>query len=137
MAMTIANEGQAEMLKRITGGAVAENIALRLYSNNVTIADTVTSASFTEVANGNGYTTGGKVLSAGSWGAPSGSDPASSAYAQQTWTCVTAAIGTVYGYYLIGVTSGKIYGCEQFAGAPLSIQVGDVLNVTPTLQLAG
>jgi hypothetical protein len=102
---------------------------LRLYTNNITPGETDTAGTYTEAA-GNGYAA--ITLTGGSWTVTE-ADPASAAYAQQTFT-FTGALGDVYGYFVTQTTSGILMYAERFSGAPINIaNNGDQIKITPTI----
>jgi hypothetical protein len=132
MALLIPDEGEVKMLSLILDGATAENLTLKLYTNNKTPAEADTPAAYT-VASGFGYAD--KTLTNGSWTVTPG-DPSVALYAQQTWT-FTGALGDVYGYYVVGAVSGVLYWAERFTTAPFDIQNnGDEIRVTPRITLS-
>ena len=74
--------------------------------------------------------------------APSGS-PAWSSRSQvghsqygtaQSWTC-GATGDTIYGYFIVGATSGKLICAEAFA-TPRTLASGDTLSITPIFENA-
>lgn len=134
MAGICPNEGEMKILEHLVNKTAPENLILRLFQNNVTLADTVTSASFTE-ATFTGYSA--ITLTGASWGAASSGNPSTIAYAQQTFTSSAGSQSqTIYGYYLQQTTSGKVLFAEKFTGTPPVIQNnGDTIKVTPTITL--
>ena len=105
---------------RILENYIRNPISLRLYSNDITPGETSTLASFTQVAGG-GYAA--KTLLTASWTVTPGA-PSIATYAQQTFTFtgVTTAPGTIYGYYLVDTVTGLYIGGERFAGALVPIE---------------
>ena len=92
MALTLADIGADAILKKYFNGttpAGGNNLTLKLFTNNVTQADTDTASTYT-VATGGGYAD--KTLTAGSWTVTVANDPSDAVYAQQTWT-FTGVIG--------------------------------------------
>jgi len=137
MTLVIPNEGEVATLENNWKNTTPESFLLKLYSNNYDCVNSSTSASFTEVANGNGYTTGGKALSRASFSSAVGGSPSSIQYsAGQVWSW-TGAIPAVVGYYIVGATSGKVYHAERlYAGAGQAFANGDSLTVTPKITYA-
>lgn len=109
------------------------NLKLRLYSNNVTPAETDTAATFTQVTGG-GYTE--ITLVAASWTINSGA-PSFGIYAQQTFTFTgtTTAPSTIYGYYVVNL-AGVLQWAERFPGAnvPFNPINGSSINITPRME---
>lgn len=137
MTLVVPNEGEVATLENQWKNTTPESFLLKLYSNNYDTINTATAASFTEVANGNGYTTGGKALARASFSAAVAGSPSYIQYsAGQTWNW-TGAIPAVVGYYVVGATSGKVYHAERlYAGAGQAFANGDSLTVTPKITYA-
>lgn len=130
MTIVVPNNGEGDALEYFTNRAAPQNLIMRLYTNNITPAETDVAATYTE-ASGFGY--GAITLTGASWGAPSEGAPSSIAYAQQTFT-FTGALGNVYGYYMTRATSGRIALAERFTGAPFNIaNNGDQIKITPQI----
>ncbi len=138
MSIMSPNEGKQEILARVLyGNAGSENLSLRLFKNNVTPAETDTTATYT-VANFTGYSNQTLTSSqaAGTWPVPTvASNLASSTYATTiTWTATSDQ--TIYGYFIVGASSGKTYFSQAFA-SPKSL-VGadsDQISIIPKIQL--
>lgn len=130
MPIVVANSGENLLLDAaLRLGTTAEALTLKLYSNNYTPVATSTAGAFTE-SSFTGYTS--KSLARASWStAATVSNKAVSSYAVQSWSC-GATGGTVYGYYVVGTTSGTLYWAERF-GTTRTLANGDVLNVTPSI----
>jgi hypothetical protein len=142
VAAIVPNEGEARLLLEILDGATTrENWTLKLFKNNVSPAETDTSASYTlaDFTNVTTPTLTRTVVNASTWntitqGAPTGAwsaeaSVAESTYQQQTWTC-GATGNTIYGYFIVGATSAKVILAEAF-GTPRTLANGDTLNFTP------
>jgi len=127
MALLVPNAAEDVMLQNILNKTAPQDGRLKLYTNNITPAETDTEASYTEAA-GFGYAD--ILFSPASWTITPGA-PTSAAYPQQTWT-FTGALGNVYGYYVVQTTSGKILFAERFSTGPFNIvNNGDQIKVTP------
>lgn len=130
MTIVVPNNGEGDALEYFTNRASPQNLQLRLYTNNITPAETDTTATYTE-ASGSGYAL--ILLTGASWNAPSEGAPSSIAYAQQTFT-FSGALGNVFGYYCTRATSGRIALAERFTGAPFNIaNNGDQIKITPQI----
>lgn len=128
MALVVANVGENLLMTwAVKSTSTPENWTLKLYTNNYTPVAASTHTNFTECAV-SGYTA--KTLSRGSWGDPStnGSGKAEMSYAAQTFSFTGS--GTIYGYYIVGATSGTLIFAELFSAAR-SVASGDSLTVTP------
>jgi hypothetical protein len=133
VALVVPDLGEIELLtKLLKNTADTEDYILKLYKNNYTpIAATVV-GSFTE-ADFTNYVD--KTIARSDWATPSTvSNKAESSVATQSWTC--GAIGnTIYGYYVVGATSGVCLWAEEFAAARV-LADGDILNLTPKFNLS-
>ncbi len=110
---------------------LAEDVTLKLYSNDQEPAADDVLADYTEVAGGS-YAA--KTLAALSWTIATSSGQAVATYALQTWTFsgVTDSPGTVYGYFVIRGTD--LLWAERFnTEDPLEPALNDTINVTPRL----
>ena len=130
MTLLVPNNGEGDALQYFVNRAAPENLVLRLYTNNITPAETDVAATYTEAA-GFGYAA--ITLTGASWAAPSEGSPSSIAFAQQTFT-FTGALGNVYGYYETRFTSGRIALAERFTDGPYNIaNNGDQIKITPQI----
>jgi hypothetical protein len=128
MTIVVQNNGEGDALEYFVNRAAPQNLVLRLYTNNITPAETDTAGTYTEAA-GFGYAS--ITLTGASWGAPSEGAPSSIAHAEQTFT-FTGALGNVYGLFCTRASSGRIALSERFAGAPVVVtNNGDTIKVTP------
>jgi hypothetical protein len=151
MALLVPHEGDVQLLNDLLGGGSLENWQLGLFNASITPAETDTASTYTshETAFG-GYSrkTLQRTMSSTAWNtpvsqAPSGTPPWSSRTqvghsqygdAPQTWT-VGATGDTLYGYFIIGVNSGKLIAAEAFA-TPRTLASGDTLSITPIFENA-
>lgn len=129
MALLTPNQGEDLALKAFLNHTAPQNQELKLYTNNITPAETDVEGGYTEAA-GNGYAD--IALTGSSWVLTPGA-PTEAAYPQQTYT-FTGALGNVYGYYVTQVTSGKLLWAERFSDGPYNIQNnGDQIKITPKI----
>jgi len=130
VAIKINTDGAEQTLKYFVGQTSStELLYLRLYSNNITPTTITTLADFVEVTGGS-YTQ--KTLAADAWDV-SGNVATSDT---QIWN-FTSGVGNIYGYYLVGQTSGKLYASERFTSGPFNIvNPGDQVSVTATISIA-
>lgn len=134
MPLIVPNEGEIELLKKLLiNTADTENYILRLYQNNYTPDENTTLLSFTE-ADFSNYAE--VTLARSDWATPTldGNNKASSSVSQHYWTCGLTG-NTVYGYYVVGETSGKVLWSERF-GSLRVLSDGDVLFLTPIFNLS-
>jgi hypothetical protein len=144
----VPDEGETRLwTELLDGGTVRENWTLKLYQNNYTPVPGSTAASFTE-ANFTGYAskTLTRTVSASTWqtvaeGAPTGAwngqaNVAKSTYgtSAQVFSITGGASQTVYGYYVVGATSGKVIMAEQFASSRTLNPPLDTLSFTPAFE---
>lgn len=130
MAIQLSNSGAERLLKYMVGvNTSTETLYLRLYSNNIIPNTLTTITDFIQVTGG-GYQQ--KTLSASDWnvsGNVATSDP-------QLFT-FNSNIGNVYGYYLVGQTTGELIASERFVSGPFNIaNNGDNITVTATISVA-
>lgn len=131
MTLLVPNNGEGDGLTYFVNKGTPENLVLRLYTNNITPAETDVAGTYTE-ASGSGY--GAATLTGASWTVTEGA-PSNAAYAQQTFT-FTGALGNVYGYYMTRATSGRIALAERFSDGPYNIaNNGDQIKITPQITL--
>lgn len=119
---------------------------LKLFSNNMTAADTDVASGYAE-ASGGGYVS--KALSNGSWSVSTTSNPPEAVYTAQTWifdsTLTTAvynsgssgvtATTSIYGYYIVN-DNGLLLWAEQM-DSPFTPSIsGDRLTITPRFSLS-
>jgi len=135
MTILVPSAAEKTALEFMLGAVTPGNQTLKLYVNNYTLADATTEADLTEMST-HGYAA--KTLTKTSWavGAGSAGNPATGTYAQQTWTFTAAAAVTVYGYYVIDSTSGKLVWAEAFTSAKVIQNNGDQIIITPTITLS-
>lgn len=133
-ALLVPDEGEVELLDKMLKDALSvdENYTLKLYKTDVTPAESDTNASYT-IADFTDYTS--KTLARTTWaGASTSAGTTSTTYTQQSWTC-GASGNTIYGYWVVGATSGEVLWAEKFATARV-LASGDTLNLTPRMELA-
>lgn len=129
MAIVVPNNGEGDFLSYFVNKSSPENLVLRLFTNNITPAETDTAATYTE-ASGFGYAA--ITLTGASWTVTEGA-PSNASFAQQTFT-FTGALGNVYGYHCTRVTSGRIAYSERFTDGPYNIaNNGDQIKITPAV----
>lgn len=132
MTLLVPNNGEARMLKALVNHTAPENLVLKLYTNNITPAETDTAGTYTE-ASGFGYAA--ITLTGASWTITEGA-PSDASFAQQTFT-FTGNLGNVYGYFVVQATSGILLWAERFSDGPYPISNnGDQIKVTPKIELS-
>lgn len=105
-----------------------EDYSLKLYTNDVTPGESDTVGTYTEAAGG-GYAA--KTISTGSWAVAS----SEATYPMQTWDFyVIGGPAAVYGYYLVGASSGTLILAERFAVGPYDMSARGA-SLRLTLQL--
>lgn len=130
MALVVPNITEQAVLEDFLE---TEDLFLRLYSNNVTPAETDTAATFTQVTGG-GYAE--ITLDKDDWtitpGAPTFAVQVSKSF---NFTGATNAPGTIYGYYVVN-GAGVLQWEERFPGAnvPFSPVLGSVINIIPRME---
>lgn len=136
MALLVPNVGEVQLHTDLLGNG--ENWTLKLFQNDITPAESDTDSTYT-VATFTGYSdqTLTRSVSGSTWGTPTtSSGVTSSSYnsgTPRTWTN-TGSTQTIYGYYLVGVTSTTLILAERFASAR-TLNSSDTLNLTPRIEL--
>lgn len=129
MTLLVPNNGEGDGLGYFVNKTAPQDLVLCLFTNNITPAETDTTATYTEAA-GNGYANA--ALAGANWVVTEGA-PSNASYAQQVFG-FTGALGNVYGYFLKRAASGRIAWAERFTGGPYDIQNnGDQIKITPTI----
>ncbi len=132
MSIVVCNAGEIFLLEAAMKTSSPENLVLKLFANDYTPIPTSTAGSFTE-ASFSGYSAAS--LSRSSWTSAStnGSGKAEISYPVQTFSATSSQ--TIFGYYVVGATSGNLVYAERF-GSPRSLISGDTLNVSPKMTLS-
>ncbi len=135
MPLCVPNEGELRLLDTMLKLALSTNEShiLKLFQANYTPQANTANGSFTE-ANFTNYAA--RTLARGTWNsAVTVSNKAEASYGSspQSWTC-GATGNTIYGYYVVGSTSGKVLWAERFTTAR-TLASGDILNITPKFTL--
>lgn len=131
MAGTIPNEGEVKILENCFLNTAPEAFTLKLFSNAAVLANSNTSATFTEATIA-GYAA--KALARASFAAGVAGSPSSISYGTAQTFNFTGT-GTIYGYYIVGATSGKVYAAETLYGSGQVFNNGDSLTITPKITL--
>jgi hypothetical protein len=130
MSIIISSDGAENILKYLVGASTTtETVILKLYNNDISPNSITALADFVEVSGG-GYAE--KILNANTWtidGNVATSSP-------QLFN-FTSNVGQIYGYYLVGQTSGKLIASEKFTSGPFNIaNSGDSITVTATISIS-
>lgn len=130
MTLLVPNGAEVDALKAWLNNTAGQNQDLRLFQNNVTPAETDTTATYTECTL-TGYAE--IALTGASWNFTEGAPSDATCSAEQTWT-FTAGFGqTIYGYYLVQATSGRIMWAERDASPFTPANNGDQIKLTPKI----
>jgi hypothetical protein len=122
--------GEACLLDNALSQTTPEALTLKLYSNNKTPAAGDIASGYTEVSGG-GYAS--KSLTRAGWNAASGT-PAAKQYGTAQAFNFTGTV-TVYGYFIVGATSGTLYWAELMYPSGQTFNNGDSCTVTPKITL--
>jgi len=127
MGVILHHEGKPKQLDAIIG-VLGSGLRVRLFKNNFTPAATNVLADFTE-ANFTGYAEQTPVYGAA---ALNGNNNAQATAAALTFTMGTpGTTNTIYGWYEVDGSNGKVLYSERF-GSPLSFaSAGDNVVLTP------
>jgi hypothetical protein len=146
MPLLVPHEGELQLLTDLFTGGTLEDWQLGLFNANITPSESDTAATYTahEATFTNYFRkTLTRKIGTSFWNTPiskvpSGSPPwsgrtqvAHTQYgsADQSWTC-GATGGTIYGYFILGATSGRLILAEAFS-TPRTLGNGDTLSFTP------
>lgn len=136
MPLVTPNQGELELLDKMLRDALVtnEDYVLKLYKNDYTPDDSSVEASFVE-ADFTNYVA--VTLTRANWNpaVTNANGKAETSYGTSpiSWTC-GATGNTIYGYYVIGATSGVVLWAERFS-VPRVMSNGNVLNLTPKFTL--
>ena len=121
MALVVSDIGEVKMLNLIFGKSSSENLICKLYTNDYTPIESSVVSSFTEAST---YGYASVTVTPSDWtvatGNPAG-DPAYGTTAELMFP-FTGAAGNMYGYFVVGETSGDLYWAERFGNGPINIQ---------------
>jgi hypothetical protein len=121
-----------------SGGTVSmadqENLTLKLRNDAITPAATDVAGTYTE-SSFTGYVA--KTLNSvysivAAWGTPTGGNPATIAYPQQTWSPTSSQ--ACNGYFVVGAKTGTLFWAENFASSK-NLSNLDSLKLTPSVSL--
>lgn len=134
MAAVMVNQGEGLALEMIVNKTAAENLVLKLFKNDWTPAEGDDETDATE-ADFTGYSA--KTLTGASWTVTPGA-PSIATYAQQEFaSTANQTAQTIYGWYLIQTTSGKLMWAERFSASGEVSLNGHKIRVTPRITGAG
>ena len=130
MALLFPDVGENLVLEMIVNKTAPQNLSLKLFQSNTTPAETDTAATYTE-ATFSGYAAA--TLTGASWGAASSGNITYGS--QQTFTHNGGGVSnSIYGYYVVQVTSGVLLYAERDGSAPFTLaNNGDNVKITPTI----
>lgn len=129
MPLLFPNGGENIALEALVNKTAGQNLVLRLFSNNITPAETDVAATYTE-ATFAGYAA--ITLTGANWNTGTGTVTYN---AQQTFTrSTTGTVENIYGYYCTQLASGLLVYAERDAAAPAAItNSGDNIKLTPAI----
>ena len=132
MALLVPDVGEVRLLSYALNKLVPENQILKLFTNNVTPAEGDVAGTFTE-ATFTGYVA--ITLTGANWTVATVTGVTTGSQAQQTFaSTANQATQLVYGYYVVGATSGILLWAERFTDGPYAIAVnGDQILITPKI----
>lgn len=127
MAFVCVNSGALVIAKYITNDLAPNNLVLKLYSNNATLAKSMTLASLTEVT-ATGYA---PITLTGPWSYTQISDITTAHHPIQTFTFTSGT--TIYGYFIVDTLNTLIF-VQSFTDGPYTIPgLGGQTGVTPNI----
>lgn len=131
MALLVPNIGEATVLSYLVNkSGNTENLVFRLFTNNITPAETDTAATYTE-ASGGGYSS--VTATGASWTITQGA-PTAATYPQMTYTFTgpLTTNTTIYGYYVTRASTGDLVLAETFTSFTPT-NSGDNIKLTPQI----
>jgi len=132
MALLAPNVGEVQLLSVALNKAAVENQKLKLYTNDKSPAEGDVAGDYTEAA-GSGYAE--KAIAGANWTVANAGGVTTAEYAEQEFT-FSGALGNVYGYFIVGATSGILLWAERFAGAPFDVKGATTpIKITPKITL--
>jgi hypothetical protein len=136
MTLLAPNVGEVKLLSYALNKASAEDQILKLYTNNHTPVEGDVAGSYTE-ATFTGYSS--HSLAGSGWTvATSGGVTTASRAIETFMSTADQTAQLVYGYYIVGASSGVLLWAELFSDGPYTISVnGDSINITPKITLDG
>lgn len=127
MANSLTNKGEEYALfgDGVSDGSIARlTTAVRLFdSTSVPLKD---GTGFVEVANGNGYLTGGIAITVGNWTFSVVSTNGQIVLADQVWTALGGNIALIAGAYLTDTGGNALAWWER--SSPVTLTPGDSLT---------
>ena len=131
MTLLVPDAGEAIALKAFLNNTAPQDQTLKLFTNNITPAETDVAGTYTE-ASGGGYAA--KSLVGSNWSFTPGAPSSANYTITQTFTFTGALSGgaTVYGYYVVQTGTGTLMWSEAEA-AFTPVNNGDNIIMTPTL----
>jgi hypothetical protein len=129
--LVVPNVGEQIALEALVNKVAPQNLRYRLFTNNITPAETDVAGTYTE-ATFTGYA--GQTLTGANWTVVQGA-PTLASHAQLTFASTAdQTLQNVYGYYVTQATSTLLVLAERFTGAPFAIQNnGDEIRLTPQI----
>lgn len=135
MTILVPSASEKLLADFMLGVAVPGNQQMKLFVNNVVPDDNTVNATLTEMST-LGYVA--KTLTKTAWTNTAGAVgfPATGVYATQTWTFTAGTAVTVFGYWVIDVTTGLMLWVESFASPKIVQNTGDQIIITPQITLS-
>lgn len=130
MTAAVTHPWQRVLLRLAIGGAEAQELVLRLFTNDVTPDESSVRGDFVE-ADGSGYAP--IPLAAGSWMLTE-APPWEAHYPEQTFL-FTGPLGEVAGYFLTQAATGVVAAAERFKVAYPIRAEGDHIQVASALKM--
>ena len=134
MSLVVPQRSQAHLLELIFGQKQPEDLWVRLYINDWKPQDGDTTEQYTEMVGHHGYTP--RRLAKEQWFIEPGETPDSARALGDTveWVFPRGGETKVYGYYITGVHTGRLYWAERFPDGPYRIEFEhDRIRVLPKI----
>lgn len=131
MTLVVPNNGEGIALANFVNKTAPQDGVLRLFTNNITPAETDVAATYTEAA----WTGYASVSIPGTGATITEGAPSVAAWALKSFiSSANQTLANNYGYFVTETTSGKIKWAERFANPPWPIAaLNDEIDVTPQI----
>jgi hypothetical protein len=132
MALVVPNVGEVRLMKYALKQTTAEDQVMKLYKNNLTPGETDVAGDYTE-ADFTGYTD--VTLTGTDWSIATASGITTAVQSAVAFiSSVDQTAQDIYGYYVVGASSGILLWSERFTDGPYTIALeDDTITITPKI----
>lgn len=126
MPLLVPDVGERRLAEMALKDASPEALLLKLYVNDKTPAEGDVASSYVEMST-HGYAA--KTLARANWAITTTGGVTTAQQPQQTWTFIAGAAVYVYGYFIVGATTGTLVWAERFGNRQKVESAGDTIKV--------